>query len=286
MLFQADERSWLVRSYAVAPVSGVLTLANQQPAWSWAAMIADGQGIYFSWQEKGAHGSTYAYAGAFAVDSDGFLDRLTWQNTTGWPGYYWGTRLCAEPEGRYLLQSSGGECLVALVLDRSHSDQWKQIYANRFAGGCIAEGTGPIADILHTGRFVVVSSMTGGLTTLELDPESRFLVRRGWFARAAGSRMAFAAGILAVAGSQSVGGIETYALGSAGELTPLYTATEVGLAPEFLAFHPSGRFLYASGTALRTFTVERHGALRPFGPDWPEAAHGRIVVTAPESHAE
>jgi hypothetical protein len=77
----------------------------------------------------------------------------------------------------------------------------------------------------------------------------------------------------------SADAIRTYSTSEVGELTLVETA--VGSFSS-VAFHPSGAFLYASGSGLlRTYAVSPEGRLTMFD-ELPHPA-GQLVVTAPLS---
>jgi 6-phosphogluconolactonase (cycloisomerase 2 family) len=85
--------------------------------------------------------------------------------------------------------------------------------------------------------------------------------------------------LLAVSSSS---GLRTFTVGETGELFPAGTAALPGVEDSrAIAFHPSGRYLYASGPGegVRVFRVKENGLLQETARE--PRGGGGIVVTAP-----
>jgi 6-phosphogluconolactonase (cycloisomerase 2 family) len=270
-----DTPTALLRSYAIDPTTGALTLAKQTSGVLGNA-VATPRALFSSYQDPWGD----RRLAVRVVEQDGSLKYgyPHWEPVlSSFPA---GDILFADPKADRFLVSSPDVNAGFSAWDVGTITKWRGVWVGMVYAGGYRDESKTFAEALVADGIVVLVSARGEITSFEPYSGEGHVAEKA-SASGPGSLLAYAKGILA-AGGDSV--VETYALGPHGGLTPLTTTTLPSSTLRSLALHPSGRFLYVSGQALstralRTYLVEGDGSLRAFGDELPVA--GEIVVTTP-----
>ena len=272
----SGESQPLLRRYAVQPAGGTVDLADQQYSPPPADLAATDGVVFVSYSAPGAH-DPYLRMACFSLGAGGFLETKPVSYDPALGDSPWGLDF-----GGLLATAAGNPSLYRTTQDGQgvrgflvQARKW-EVRLGPEVGRRIPSKQPAVSAEVVAGDVLVVASSGGSLTTFEPEWAAQRLETRA-SVQAAGPLLAYAAGVLAVASAD--GRVEIYAIGAHGMPT-LKKSTRLSLAPVVsLGFHPSGRFLYVSGSTLATYLVEADGSLRPYSET--TATPGRLVVTLP-----
>jgi 6-phosphogluconolactonase (cycloisomerase 2 family) len=252
-----------VRSYSIEAATGRLTARSTQ---TWDALMRPPLSLAASARQLyviGGRPFTGTHGGwvAFGVDvATGLLTESPRPPQRFEPDF-----VVASPEPRFVYTEA---------LDQSNSFLPTLFVSSVQADGRLEDvGTTVIEAALSTGAlglgFLFVADSDGGLASFAVDEASGRLSPRALLTSGLGPGRARLAlhpgGLLAAAAAAQV---QVYAVGARGELS---RRDEIALpsssGPYSLAFQPSGRYLYASGSAegVRIFAVGADGRLTDAG---------------------
>jgi hypothetical protein len=227
--------------------------------------------VFVSYPSQGDPHHPHCDVAAFVPHEDGLLEAKPLHADPGVHVSAFGGLMAAVGRGRRLYRTGSDDRTVQSLY--VHPGRWA-VYLDSEAWGWVADEEPGIARTLVAGDVLVTASSTGLLKTFVPDWGDARLQGQPPV-QGAGPLLAYTGGVLAAASAD--GRVEVYAVGASGELTLKKSTTLPALRS--LAFHPSGRFLYVSGSTLRTYLVEADGTLRPYAETG--ASAGLLAVTAP-----